>query len=54
MFFLSTSYVTKYMDQIGDAGGAEYADELLRQVAEIEIAPTVKVNFDIHSFFARR
>lgn len=51
MFFLSTSYVTKYMDQ---AGGAEYADELLRKVAEIENAPSVKVNFDIHSFFAKR
>ncbi|MCW5256101.1 hypothetical protein D8B22_08315 [Verminephrobacter aporrectodeae subsp. tuberculatae] len=50
-FFLSTSYVTKYMDQAGDA---EYADELLRKVAEIETAPSVKVNFDIHSFFAKR
>lgn len=51
MFFLSTSYVTKYMDQ---TGGPEYADELLRQVAQIETAPTVKVNFDIHAFFAKR
>ncbi|MCW8176057.1 class I SAM-dependent methyltransferase [Verminephrobacter aporrectodeae] len=50
-FFLSTSYVKKYMDQADDA---EYADELLRKVAEIETAPSVKVNFDIHSFFAKR
>lgn len=51
LFFLSTSYVTKYMDQ---QGGPDYADELLAKVAELERAPSVKVNFDIHSFFASR
>ena len=51
LFFLSTSYVTKYMDQ---EGGREYAHRFLEQVLSIDSAKTVKVNFDIQAFVAKR
>jgi SAM-dependent methyltransferase len=49
LFFLSTSYVTKYMDQ---EGGASYAENFLDKIQELEASEVVKVNFDIHSFIA--
>jgi ubiquinone/menaquinone biosynthesis C-methylase UbiE len=51
LFFLSTSYVTKYIDQ---EGGKEYANWLIEQVNQIETSNSVKVNFDIHAFVAKR
>ncbi|MEN3031637.1 class I SAM-dependent methyltransferase [Chromobacterium amazonense] len=51
LFFLSTSYVTRYMDQ---EGGAGYVDTFIRAVEEIDRGDAVKVNFDIHAFIGRR
>jgi ubiquinone/menaquinone biosynthesis C-methylase UbiE len=51
LFFLSTSYVTRYIDQEGDAG---YVDTLIRMVEDIDRSQAVKVNFDIHAFIGRR
>jgi ubiquinone/menaquinone biosynthesis C-methylase UbiE len=51
LFFLSTSYVTRYMDQ---EGGAGYIDALIRAVDEIDRSAAVKINFDIHAFIGRR
>ncbi|EPF1385794.1 class I SAM-dependent methyltransferase, partial [Pseudomonas aeruginosa] len=49
LFFLSTSYVTRYIEQ---EGGEDYADRFIAAVREIESAPQVAVNFDIHAFTA--
>jgi SAM-dependent methyltransferase len=51
LFFLSASYVTRYMDQ---EGGAGYVDAFIRAVEEIDRGDAVKVNFDIHAFIGRR
>jgi ubiquinone/menaquinone biosynthesis C-methylase UbiE len=51
LFFLSTSYATRYIDQ---AGGVEYADDFLRRITEADSSATAKVNFDIHVFLAQR
>lgn len=51
LFFLSTSYVTKYMDR---EGGSEYAEEFLTNIRKLETNETIKVNFDIHTFIAHR
>jgi SAM-dependent methyltransferase len=50
LFFLSTSYVTRHMDQQGDAG---YVDAFIRAVEDIDRSDAVKVNFDIHAFIGR-
>jgi SAM-dependent methyltransferase len=51
LFFASTSYVTRYMD---DRAGPAYADELIAACERLDPGPTVKVNFDVHAFVARR
>ena len=51
LFFLSTSYVTRYMDQ---EEGAGYIDALIQAVDEIDRSAAVKINFDIHAFIGRR
>jgi len=49
LFFLSTSYVTRYIEQ---EGGEVYSNEFLRKVTEIGGSDPVAVNFDIHAFTA--
>ncbi|PHM73532.1 class I SAM-dependent methyltransferase [Xenorhabdus kozodoii] len=49
LFFLSTSYVTHYIEQ---EGGKLYANEFMRKVTEIGGHEPVAVNFDIHAFIA--
>ncbi|AJK48190.1 class I SAM-dependent methyltransferase [Burkholderia plantarii] len=51
LFFLSTSYVTRYMDQ---EGGAGYIESFIRAVEEVDRSSTVKINFDIHAFIGSR
>ncbi len=49
LFFLSTSYVTRYIDQ---EGGSAYAEEFLAKIQNTETKDTIKINFDIHTFIA--
>lgn len=49
LFFLSTSYVTRYIEQ---EGGEQYAEQFMAAVCEIETSAQVAVNFDIHAFTA--
>ncbi len=51
LFFLSTSYVTRYIEE---QGGEAWAQNFTKTVQEIETAPLVAVNFDIHAFSAHR
>ncbi len=51
LFFLSTSYVTRYIEE---QGGEQWAQSFMLAVQEIETAPMVAVNFDIHAFSAYR
>ncbi len=51
LFFLSTSYVTRYMDQ---EGGEDYIQTLLDAAERADRSATVKVNFDIHCFIAQK
>ena len=48
-FFLSTSYVTKYIEQ---SGNQDYPRWFLNECCKIEKNSTVKINFDIHAFYA--
>lgn len=48
-FFLSTSYVTAYMERSGDT---KYSQWFLDECCKIEESNSVKVNFDIHAFYA--
>lgn len=49
-FFLSTSYVTRFIEE---EGGASYAEELMARIEAADPSPAVRVNFDVHAFFAR-
>ncbi|MCC8366732.1 class I SAM-dependent methyltransferase [Xenorhabdus sp. PB61.4] len=49
LFFLSTSYVTHYIEQ---EGGELYFNEFMSKVIEIGGTESVAVNFDIHAFTA--
>ncbi|HGM6859849.1 class I SAM-dependent methyltransferase [Serratia rubidaea] len=49
LFFLSTSYVTRYIEE---EGGQDYIDQFAAAVLDIERAPQVAMNFDIHAFTA--
>ncbi len=51
LFFLSTSYVTQFIDR---EGGPGYATELLAEIDEVDAGAKVKVNFDIQAFVAVR
>lgn len=51
LFFLSTSYVTRFIEE---EGGPKYAEKFLKEVCEAEKNATVHVNFDIHGFMARK
>jgi SAM-dependent methyltransferase len=51
LFFLSTSYVTRFVEESGDAS---YADTLVARITEAAGGAQVHVNFDIHAFAARR
>lgn len=48
-FFLSTSYVTRYVKA---EGGKDYADWFIASVRDRESTEKVAVNFDIHAFTA--
>ena len=50
LFFLSTSYVTRYIEQ---SGHADYPEQFLNKVLEIATESSVNVNFDIHAYVAR-
>jgi len=49
-FFLSTSYVTKYIEESGDQS---YAQWFIERCHELEKNETVKVNFDIYAFLGK-
>lgn len=49
LFFLSTSYVTRYIEE---EGGAVYVEQFSAAIQDIERASKVAVNFDIHAFTA--
>ncbi|WFQ80866.1 hypothetical protein PXH59_07140 [Xenorhabdus sp. SF857] len=49
LFFLSTSYVTRYIEL---EGGEAYAHEFMENVMTIGGANSIAVNFDIHAFTA--
>ena len=51
LFFLSTSYVTRYIDQ---EGGISYIDALIARLEETDSGELIKVNFDIHAFIGHR
>ena len=51
LFFLSTSYVTRYVDR---EGGADYVEWFVRAVQDMDHSEAVKVNFDIHAFIGHR
>lgn len=51
LFFLSTSYVTRYIEE---QGGEQWARRFMMAVQEIETSASVAVNFDIHAFSAWR
>ncbi|PHM33244.1 class I SAM-dependent methyltransferase [Xenorhabdus innexi] len=51
LFFLSTSYVTRYIEE---EGGETYAHQFLEMVMNIDKSSSVAVNFDIHAFTAVR
>lgn len=51
LFFLSTSYVTKYIDEVG---GDSYKEEFLQKVKLTATEQKIKVNFDIHAYIAMR
>ena len=48
-FFLSTSYVTRYIE---DEGGEEYANNFMKELCNLEKTKKVAINFDIHAFTA--
>jgi ubiquinone/menaquinone biosynthesis C-methylase UbiE len=50
LFFLSTSYVTRYMDQ---EGGEGYVQTLLDAAERADSSAVVKMNFDIQSFIGQ-
>jgi hypothetical protein len=49
-FFLSTSYVTRFLEE---EGGEDYAEDFVTRLEAAEPSPAVRVNFDVHAFFAR-
>ncbi len=49
LFFLSTSYVTSYIEA---EGGQPYIDQFVASVQDIEREAQVAMNFDIHAFTA--
>ncbi|MDC9581604.1 class I SAM-dependent methyltransferase [Xenorhabdus sp. PR6a] len=49
LFFLSTSYVTRYIEE---EGGEMYAHQFMEMVTSIDKSSSVSVNFDIHAFTA--
>jgi SAM-dependent methyltransferase len=49
-FFLSTSYVTRFLEE---EGGEDYAEDFVARLEAAEPSPPVRVNFDVHAFFAR-
>ncbi|PHM60707.1 methyltransferase [Xenorhabdus stockiae] len=49
LFFLSTSYVTRYVEQ---EGGTAYVHEFMKSVMMIGGSAPIAVNFDIHAFTA--
>ena len=51
LFFLSTSYVTRFIDA---EGGPEYANDFIQKVCSATTQDKVYVNFDIHGFKARK
>lgn len=50
LFFLSTSYVTRFQDA---EAGSGYAADFTRRVCDADRRAAVRVNFDIHGFQAR-
>lgn len=51
LFFLSTSYVTRYIET---EGGPNYAEDFIKRVCDASNSDRVYVNFDIHGFCSRR
>ncbi len=51
LFFLSTSYVTKYMDA---EEHETYAEEFMANLRMLNVNEIVRVNFDIHAIIAHR
>ncbi|MBD2798237.1 methyltransferase domain-containing protein [Xenorhabdus sp. 18] len=49
LFFLSTSYVTRYIEE---EGGEAYEHQFMTAVTNIDKSSSVAVNFDIHAFTA--
>ncbi|CDG22302.1 conserved protein of unknown function [Xenorhabdus poinarii G6] len=49
LFFLSTSYVTCYVEQ---EGGTAYVHEFMKNVMTLSGSTPIAVNFDIHAFTA--
>lgn len=50
-FFLSTSYVTKYIEETGDQA---YYEWFIKECQTIEPAHSVKVNFDIYAYCGKK
>lgn len=50
-FFLSTSYVTKYIEETGNSS---YPQELIEECQKIDSSTLVKINFDIHAVYAKK
>lgn len=48
-FFLSTSYVTRYMET---EGNSDYSSSFMSAVCDLEKSEKVAMNFDIHAFTA--
>ena len=48
-FFLSTSYVTKYIEE---SGKHDYPQWFLNECCKLDTSSTVKINFDIQAFYA--
>jgi SAM-dependent methyltransferase len=47
-FFLSTSYVTKYIES---ESGENYKTYLINKIEELSSGAPIKINFDVHAFF---
>jgi SAM-dependent methyltransferase len=50
LFFLSTSYVTKYIEL---EGGAGYAEEFVDKICNVDSSELAYVSFDIRAFLAK-
>lgn len=50
-FFLSTSYVTKYIETMNDTNYSKWFIEQCKNIAETD---SVKVNFDIHCYLGKQ